>query len=134
MKDISCEVVVMSEEIHYDYIEDLNIKIHQIIRKTKKDPSIFFKFYQLFRESKPDIIHSWHSMCSLYAIPAAKLLGIKFVNNSLRDAPKYQNMIGLKWYITRLTFPFSDVIAANSYAGWKLTTCLQKKRLPSQWV
>jgi glycosyltransferase involved in cell wall biosynthesis len=127
-KDIFCEVVVMSDDIHYDYIENLNIKIHQIIRKTKKDPSIFLKFYRLFRESKPDLIHSWHSMCSMYVIPAVKLLDIKLVNNSLRDAPKYQNMRDLKWYINRLTFPFSDVIAANSYAGLDAYNVPDKKR------
>ncbi|MBF0234976.1 MAG: glycosyltransferase [Desulfamplus sp.] len=126
--DITCEVVVMSDVIHYDYIEDMNIKIHQIIRKANKDLSIFLKFYHLFRESKPDLIHSWHSMCSMYAIPAAKLLGIKLVNNSLRNAPKYQNEKDLKWHITRMTFPFSDVIAANSYAGLDAYNVPRKKK------
>lgn len=49
-KDITCEVVIMSEEIHYDYIEDLNIKTHQIIRKIKKDPSIFKEQDKSFHE------------------------------------------------------------------------------------
>jgi glycosyltransferase involved in cell wall biosynthesis len=128
MNEITSEVMVMSDDIHYDYITELNIKVHCIIRKTKKDPSIFIKFYNFFRESKPDIIHSWHSMCSIYAIPAVKLLGIKFINNFLRNAPKYLDLKNLDWNIARLTFPFSDVIAANSYAGLDAYRVPAKKR------
>ncbi len=114
---ITCEVVIMADDIHYRYIENLNIKIHKIIRKNKKDPAIFFKFYRLFKEIKPDIVHSWASMCSVYALPAIKLLRIKFVNNFLRDAPLHLGLQDTEWRRAKLTFPFSDIIAANSNAG-----------------
>lgn len=125
---ITCDVVTMSDNIHYSYIEDLNIKIHKISRKSKKDLAVFFKFYRLFKEIKPDIIHSWSSMCSVYAVPAVKLLKIKFVNNSLRSAPLNLSLKDKAWRHTKLTFPFSDIIAANSYAGLESFRVPIKKR------
>ncbi len=114
---ITCDVVIMSDDIHYSYIEELNIKIHKITRKSKKDPIVFLKFYQLFSEIKPNVVHSWGSMCSVYAVPAVKLLRIKFVNNFLRDAPAKFSVQDTEWWRAKLTFPFSNVIAANSHAG-----------------
>lgn len=115
--DITCELVLMAEEVHYSYIEDLQIPTHQIMRKYKNDPSIFFKFYKLFRGIKPDVVHSWSSMCSVYAVPAAKMIGVPFVNGFLRDAPLSLCIKDQAWRRAKLTFPLSDVIAANSYAG-----------------
>ncbi len=118
-KDVICELIVMSDDIHYTYVDDLNIKIYQVIRKQKKDLSIFYKFYKLFDQIKPDVIHSWSSMCSIYAAFSAKLLGIRFVNGFLRDAPPNLSIKDRVWIRAKLTFPFSDKIAANTYAGLK---------------
>jgi glycosyltransferase involved in cell wall biosynthesis len=116
---ITCELVVLSDDIHYRYVEDMDVKIHSVIRSYKKDLSIFYQLYKICKESKPDIIHSWNSMCSVYAVPAAKLLGIKFVNNFLQDVPPDLGIKDKVWLRAKLTFPLSDKIAANSYAGLK---------------
>ena len=118
-KDITCDLAVMSEELHYIYLNNLNIKIIKVLRKSTKDISVYLKFYQLFKELKPDIVHSWNSMCSVYALPAAKMLRIKFVNNFIQNVPPRLKMTDSEWIRAKLTFPFSDVIAANSYAGLK---------------
>lgn len=127
-KDITCELVIMSHVIHYEHIEQLNIKTHKIIRKWKKDPTVFFKLLTLFKETKPDIIHSWNSMCSIYAIPAAKILQIKFINHFLRDAPLRLKPKDQVWIRSILTFPFSDRIAANSKAGLEAYRVPKNKR------
>ena len=126
-KDITCDLAVMSEELHYKYLNDLNIKIIKVLRKSTKDISVYLKFYQLFKELKPDIVHSWNSMCSVYALPAAKMLGIKFVNNFIQNVPPRLKMTDSAWIRAKLTFPFSDVIAANSYAGLKAFKVPAKK-------
>ncbi len=116
---IQCELIVMSDICDYNYIHNIGIETHYIIRKFKKDPAIFFKLYKIFKSKRPNIIHSWGSMCSVYALPAAKFLGIKFVNNFLQDASPIFRIKNKEWFRTKLTFPFSDKIAANSYAGLK---------------
>ena len=43
MPDISFELVLMHEDIHYKEVLDLGIDIHYILRKTKKDPVALYK-------------------------------------------------------------------------------------------
>ena len=117
-EDIKSELIVMSEHDNcYSFDGRSQIPIHYLPRVIKKDPRIFWKFYHICQEVKPNIIHSWNLMCSIYALPVAKLLGIKFINGFLRDAPP--NLSLSLWLQSQLSFFFSDVIVANSNAGLK---------------
>ena len=116
-QDIEFELVVMSKDIHYKEVLDLDINIHYIIRKTKKDISVLNKFYRLCRNYRPDIVHCWDSMTAIYLIPACKLLHIKLVNGMVIDSPVRQNIFNKHWLRAKLTFPFSDIIVGNSKAG-----------------
>ncbi|MEO8720425.1 MAG: glycosyltransferase family 4 protein [Ginsengibacter sp.] len=113
---IEFELVVMNREIYYKQVLDLKIRIHYLIRKTKKDLSIFRQFYAIGKSFRPDIIHCWDSMTAIYAIPTCKLLNIKLVNGLVVDTPvkgihnKYRSR-------AKLTFPFSNLIIGNSKAG-----------------
>lgn len=115
--DIEAQLVVLSDKVYYSYVEDLGVKIHLIPRRSKKDISVVFKLMKICRQFQPDILHSWESMCSVYATPVAKLLGVTFVNGIIRNAPMHIRPFGKLWLRTKLTFPFSDVIVANSAAG-----------------
>jgi len=114
---VNCEVIIMSEDIHYTLINKLNIKVHFLVRNFKKDPFIFYRLFCLCKKIKPDILHSWESMCSVYAMPVTKLLGIKFVNGFLRNAPPDFSFREKTWLRAKITFPFSDAIVSNSIAG-----------------
>lgn len=116
-KDIEFELVLMSEVIHYKEVLDLNINIHYILRKTKKDLSVFSSFFKLCKNYQPDIVHCWDSMTAFYSVLACKLLNIKLVNGMVTDSPQQQNYLNKHWLRARLTFPFSDVIVGNSKAG-----------------
>ena len=116
-EDISMELALTRRDIHYTDIFNLNVKIHYIERKyLKKDPSLFFKFYRIAREFKPDIIHVWGNLAAIYAIPAKILLKIPLINNQITDARLHVKG-GLLSY--KITFPFSDILIANSKAGLK---------------
>jgi glycosyltransferase involved in cell wall biosynthesis len=116
-QDIEFELIVMNSEIHYKEVFDLGIRIHYVIRKTKKDISVFSKLYNLFRYYKPDLVHCWDSMTAVYLVPTCKLLNIKIVNGMVIDTPVRQNILNKNWLRARLTFPFSDRIVGNSNAG-----------------
>jgi len=116
---IECELIVMSNADHYTDVHKLGIPVHRLVRKNQRDPAIFWKLYKLLKIIQPDILHSWSSMCSIYALPAVKLLDIKFVNGFLRSAPPSLNFQDKEWRRVKLTFPFSDAIVANSKAGLK---------------
>jgi glycosyltransferase involved in cell wall biosynthesis len=109
-------LIILSDTVHYADAATLGIPVIHIRRRSAKDMSVFAKLYRLCGQHQPDIIHSWESMCSIYAVPVAKLLGIKLINamitNATRITPGHP-----KWIRSRLTFPFSDMIFANSRAG-----------------
>ena len=115
--DISMELALMEEDIHYDDIASTGIQIHYVLRKNlKRDPRVFFKFYNVVKKMKPDIIHVWGNMVAIYAIPAKVLLNIPMVNNQITDAP---TDVGTSLMGPRSTFRYSDMILANSQAGLK---------------
>jgi glycosyltransferase involved in cell wall biosynthesis len=117
--DVQFELVLMKSDIHYKEVFDFGIKIHYLIRKTKKDFSVFKKLYALCKDYKPDLLHCWDSMTAVYSVPVCKLLHIRLVNGMITDAPIKQNLANKRWLRARLTFPFSDAIIGNSLAGIK---------------
>jgi len=115
----SIDLILMENEIHYEFVKELKINIHYIIRKRKKDFKVFFEFIKLFRKIKPEIIHSWGSMPSFYSVIIAKLLGIKFINGMITSVPLKLRIFSKEWMVSKITFPLSDLILANSNAGLK---------------
>jgi len=114
---IEFEIVVMSEDIHYREVFYLEKKIHFLIRKKKKDLSVFKKFYKICKVYKPNIVHTWDDMTAIISIPTCKLLHIKLINGMVTDTPVQRNLFNKSWLIAKLTFPFSDKIIGNSNAG-----------------
>jgi glycosyltransferase involved in cell wall biosynthesis len=119
-KKISCHVIVMSHDIHYTYLNDFGVTIHKLIRTSQHDVSIFYHLYRLLSKIKPDILHSWGSMCSVYAMPFILMKRIVFVNGFLRSAPPNWSWKHKDWLRCKISFPFSDVIVSNSNAGLKV--------------
>lgn len=117
LPDISFEIVVMDDDIHYGHIFELNTNIHYLIRRTKKDISVFLKFYKICARYQPDIVHTWDDMTSVIAVPACLLLNIKLVNGMVVDTPVKRNISNKYWLRAKLTFPFSNKIIGNSEAG-----------------
>ena len=113
--NIESQLVITRKDISYKEVEKFGIKIHCIERKIlKKDPTLFIKFYKICKSYKPDIIHVWGAMVAIYAIPAKIILKIPMINNQIVNAP---NKIKSGLLSHKSTFPFSNVIVANSNAG-----------------
>lgn len=114
---IETRVILLTDQVHYKEIFRLKTEVTLLKRIIRKDPLIFFKLFNICRDWKPDIIHAWGAMPAVYAAPVAKLSGIKMINASIVKAPaKLEFKSAL---ISLLSFPFSDVIQANSNAGIK---------------
>lgn len=118
-------LVLTRQEIDYYDIYNLGINIQIIERKhIKKDPKLFFSFYKIAKDYKPDIIHVWGNMVALYAIPAKLLLGVPLINNQITDA---FDIVPGGLLSHNTTFRFSDLIIANSKAGLKSYNSPPKK-------
>jgi len=114
---INYELVIMSDEIHYEEVFQLGIQIHKIIRKNKKDINVFKKVYLLIKKCKPDLVHSWDSMSTVYVIPSCRLLDIKLINGMVVDSPLKRNIFNKYYLRAKITFPFCDYIVGNSESG-----------------
>ena len=124
---IEFELAVMSFDVHYKEVFDLGINLHYIIRKRKKDFTVFGTLYKICNTFTPDIIHCWDGMTAVYTAPLCKLLRIKLVNGLVVDSPQRQNIFNPPWLRARLTFPFSDIIIGNSKAGLRAYNAPEKK-------
>ncbi len=113
--DVACEVLVLSDRVHPSHLEKLTVPVHKFARKQAKDPRVFGRLYEIYRRFRPDIIQTWEFMCSIYAAAFCPIYDIKFINNAIQNAPA-KIPKKAKWR-SRLTFPLSDVILANSRAG-----------------
>jgi glycosyltransferase involved in cell wall biosynthesis len=116
---IEIALIVMAKEIHYKEILNLPIEIHYIIRKSKKDLSVFKQFHFFCKNFDPDIVHCWDSMTAVYSVPACQLLGIILVNGMVVDTPVKRNIFNKHWLRAKISFPFSDIIIGNSKSGLK---------------
>jgi glycosyltransferase involved in cell wall biosynthesis len=112
-------LIVLTEIVEYEYVYDLPIKFEVIKRKYKKDPSIVFKLKKAITAFKPDIIHSWSTMASVYLSVSNLFTKIPLINGVLADA--YANLtLRDKHYLrVKLTTPFSALFVSNSEAGIK---------------
>lgn len=115
--NLEVAIVLFSKKVEYPEVHDLGLPIYYLERKPKKDPRVFSRFYKICKKEQPDIIHSWGTMPSIYAIPAVKLLGIKFINASIADAPDDMGFFDNRYLRSKIIFPFCDAIIGNSKAG-----------------
>ena len=123
--DFQSELVIMRKDVFYTEVFKLDINIHVIERKfIKKDPLIFFKFYNIAKHFKPDIVHVWGNMTAVYSLFAKTLLDFKLVNFQIQDAPVKPPSALINH---KMTFHFSNIIIANSAAGLKAYGVLPSK-------
>ena len=118
-EDIEVILVIMNRDIFYDDIYNVNIPIEIVERKDKSAITVLRSFYKLCIKYKPEIIHTWDYLSTLYATPVARILRIKLLNGAIRFADFYFKPYGKLWMITKFVFPLSDKIVANSKAGLK---------------
>lgn len=114
--DVEYALCLLSETVHYPDAETLRGKRYFVRRRFRYDPGVPARLFSIFREFRPDLVQSWELMCSVYTLPVAKLLGVKFVS-MIRNAPARIPPFGDVWVRSKLTFPWSDMILANSNAG-----------------
>lgn len=110
------DLVILKDLVEYDAVYQLkNTKLRVLKRKIKKDPFVFFQLWKVYNEVKPDIIHSWGSMPGIYALPILFFKKTPFINAMIANAKC--DVLTKEWIRSKLVFPFSKVILANSQAG-----------------
>ena len=116
--DYEIELVLTEDEIYYDDVFKLDIRITILKRKSGKyDPMLFSRFYRICRRFKPDIIHAWGKMTTFYAIPSKLLCNIPLISSLIADSNRSYNGFSRYSYLLKTNIFFSDIVLSNSKAG-----------------
>jgi glycosyltransferase involved in cell wall biosynthesis len=115
--DFNIYLVSLTDVVEYQYVYDLPIKFEIIKRKYKKDLTVPFRLRKIIASFKPDIIHSWSTMASIYLSVANLFSRIPVVSGVLADANANLGISDTHYLRVKLTTPFSDVFVSNSEAG-----------------
>ncbi len=107
----------MSDDVHYDVSAIQGVELVYLVRRSQRDLSVFGRFAELCRSIRPDVIHSWGSMCSIYSAPIAASMRIPFVNGIIRDAPPNNIWRNQDFWRGLVTYPISQAVVGNSRAG-----------------
>lgn len=129
-KNPSYKIVLISLTdmgVGYDYMYDFPVTIIETDRKHKFTSQPFFIIRNAIKKYKPDIVHSWGSMSSVYILPLLPFRKFKFINGIIADAPNQIEWFRKPYIRGQLTFPFSDVVLSNSLAGIKSYSAPVKK-------
>ena len=122
--EIEIQLVLFRNKIYYKELNQLNT---HILFLDKDKYCKFCKLYKIIKEVKPDIIHTWGFKSTKFSIPFAKLCKIKLLNSSIRYATHIKKFSKL-WLMGKLTFPFSDIVIANSKAGLRAHRLKESKK------
>lgn len=109
-------VIVMSDAVEYD-VADLAGRIHCLPRRSRRDPGLVFRMRRLVRALGAQVIHTWGTMCSVYAVPVSGFGRIPLIAGHIRDAPSRLPWHDKRSWHGRLAQPFAAAIVANSRAG-----------------
>jgi glycosyltransferase involved in cell wall biosynthesis len=107
----------MSEIVKFDAFRHLGIETWTLVRRARYDPATVPRLYRILRSFKPEIVHSWNSMCTVIGAPLAKMMGARFVDGSVRAAPPGLSLRNPDYFRSRLTLPLVAKVIANSSAG-----------------
>ncbi|MCL5958565.1 MAG: glycosyltransferase [Chloroflexi bacterium] len=96
-----------------DTIRDMGVPLRTRARAWRFDIAPALDLWHSILRWKPDVVHSWGWMCSVSAGPMCKLLGIPFVDGTIRSG----SIIPGRTLGRRFGIMLADRVIANSQAG-----------------
>jgi glycosyltransferase involved in cell wall biosynthesis len=111
----SIVVTMGAEQFYVGDIQRLGIPLIYLLRKIRWDPTVFARLWHIMRRFRPHIIHTNSEMAMSYAWPLARLMGVKVINGTIRNAFSGR---GPRWQWHKLMLRLADARVANSKAGF----------------
>lgn len=106
-------VVSLEGGPYYQVLLDQKNSVAVYTRRSRFDLIPVFQLYSEIIQYKPDVIHSWGSLCSALVAPICKVLRTFLIDGTIRSGGVYTRY----YWRTKITFLLSDYIVANSFAG-----------------
>lgn len=107
-------IITFNREQHFSEYIKSNVHYFKELKKRPTRLEPFFSIWIHIRRFKPDIIHTWDSLSSMYTYLPARIFTIKFIDGSVRDAGIEK---GWQFFLKRFFLKRADLIISNSEAG-----------------
>jgi glycosyltransferase involved in cell wall biosynthesis len=111
----SLVVTMGTEQFYAADVEKLGLPLIYLLRKLRWDPTVFWRLLGIFRRFRPHIVHTNSEMATFYAWPLSRVLGIRLINGTIRNAFSGS---GFRWKFHKLMLALADARVANSKAGF----------------
>jgi glycosyltransferase involved in cell wall biosynthesis len=113
----SVESIVVTMGTEQFYVRDVqkHVPLFYLLRRFRWDPTVFPRLLRILRRFRPHIIYTNSEMATSYAWPLARLMGIKVINATIRNAFAGQ---GLRWQWHKMMLAIADARVGNSQAGF----------------
>ncbi len=119
LKAVSLESFVVTmgtEQFYIPEVKRLGVPLTYLLRYVRWDPTVFPRLLRILMRIRPHIIYTNSEMAMAYAWPLARLLRIRVVNATIRNAFSGQ---GPRWEWHKLMLRLADARVANSRAGFE---------------
>jgi glycosyltransferase involved in cell wall biosynthesis len=108
------ELIILNSSFFYTNVNELPVKVTNLDVKAIKSFRTFGLLYKYLKTNRPHIIHACDEYVAFLALPIAKIIGVPFINASLRHG---RVKLNLRHLLRKLFYHLSPFIIANSYAG-----------------
>ncbi len=107
-------IVTFNKDQHYTKLAKKYTSYFKELKKRPLRIEPLFSMWKCFKEFKPDIVHTWDSLSSLYSYLPSRFHKLKLIDGSIRDAGIDK---GWTYGFKRFFLKRADEVVGNSYAG-----------------
>ena len=98
-------------------VKSLSDNFTYMPRRFRWDLFLIWDLVKYCKKNKIDIINVWDGMCAFYGLIVSWILGVKFINGSIRDSDPRKSY---RHIIKHIILKLSKYVIANQHAGLKV--------------
>lgn len=110
-------VIVFNSSLNADYsdaIRNLRIQVLQVSQSKKSPLKRLFWLYRLFKQEKPDVVHSWSAPDNAYAGIGGLLANVSLRLGSIRDSLQNRGFMELPGLVQKLLIHANPYLVVNA--------------------
>lgn len=113
------KIILLYNEIHYKYVFNFNVSIEVLCREKTQKNYLFiaYKYFKICNIFRPDIIHTWGLINTIYSILPKYILKIPIVNSMITNTYKIKKFKIVIKILYIISMKISNILLINSIAA-----------------